>query len=40
MSNYQDFVKRKRIRTEDSGFDVRDDDINPMLFDWQKKIVS
>jgi hypothetical protein len=36
--NYQEFLKRKIKRLEDSGFDV--DTLNPMLFDFQNYIVK
>ena len=38
--DYQEFLERKSFFVEPSGFDVDDSDINQMLFDWQRKIVS
>jgi len=37
QSNYDEFLLTKRKSVESVGFEV--DDINPMLFDWQAKIV-
>jgi len=38
MGKYIDFLDRKQIRIESSGFDAVD--LNPMLFDFQKDIVK
>jgi hypothetical protein len=35
---YLDFLKAKQITVESSGFDCLVENINPMLFDWQKDI--
>jgi len=37
--NYNDFLKDKMISHEPSGFKVDVNDLNPMLFDWQKVLV-
>ena len=39
MTEYQEFLKTKRLLVEPSGFDVELDDISPMLFDFQRDIV-
>lgn len=39
MNDYADFLKSKSIRNVPSGFDADESTLNPMLFDWQKKIV-
>jgi DNA modification methylase len=36
--NYDDFINAKLRRPKDAGFEPKD--INPNLFDWQKKIVE
>ena len=36
--NYMDFLKRKEITIENTGFDP--DELNPNLFDFQRDIVS
>lgn len=33
---YSEFLKEKLIKSDPVGFDVKIDDLNPMLFDWQK----
>jgi len=38
--DYADFLNEKRLAIEPSGFDINVDDLNPMLFDWQKAIVK
>ncbi len=38
-AEYQEFLESKSIKDVASGFDVSLDDINPMLFDFQKVIV-
>lgn len=37
--SYSDFLKQKELVDSPSGFCVDVDDLNPMLFDWQKVIV-
>ena len=37
---YQDFLKTKQLKIVDSGFDTDREDINPMMFDYQKDIVQ
>ena len=37
---YSDFLKSKTIRHKASGFDISIEDLNQMLFDWQKIIVQ
>lgn len=39
MVTYEDFLKQKQIKVVSSGFDVKMENINPMLFDFQKDIV-
>lgn len=36
---YAEFLDRKRIFAEPCGFEVQDEDINPMLFEFQRDIV-
>jgi DNA modification methylase len=38
-TEYQDFLQQKKITVKPSGFDVDLDDINPMLFEFQRDIV-
>ena len=38
--NYDDFLKTKQRKTENTGFKVSKTELNPMLFDFQKEIVS
>jgi len=38
-NNYQSFVASKVIVDQKSGFEISVDDLNPMLFDWQKVLV-
>lgn len=33
---YAEFLKSKITKTIDSGFEVNENDLNPMLFDFQK----
>jgi DNA modification methylase/superfamily II DNA or RNA helicase len=40
MSEYQKFLEKKKIKMDCVGFDVEMDQLNPMLFDWQKVIVK
>ncbi|KKM16425.1 hypothetical protein LCGC14_1685990 [marine sediment metagenome] len=37
--DYQDFLKSKTLKYDAMGFEVSVDDLNPMLFDWQKVLV-
>lgn len=37
--NYQDFIATKSVTAKASGFDVSQQDLNSMLFDWQKVLV-
>ena len=38
--SYDDFIKSKYIKHQDSGFDIELDQLNPALFDFQKHIVQ
>lgn len=38
--NYHDFLETKKVKLQDAGFDVQDDALNPLLFDFQKHIVK
>lgn len=38
--DYEAFLQSKVIRHKNSGFDIQEDEINPMLFDWQKMVVK
>lgn len=38
--NYQEFIRSKSREVPMSGFSVRESDLNPNLFDWQRKIVA
>lgn len=38
--NYNEFLKQKQVKVEDVGFDVKDEDLNINLFDFQKFIVK
>lgn len=40
QKDYLEFLERKKVRIEESGFVVSDDAINPALFDFQKFIVK
>lgn len=37
--DYQAFLASKRLRVKSAGFDIAAEDLNPMLFDWQRQIV-
>ena len=37
---YNEFIKSKLTKYENSGFDIEISQINPKLFDWQKHIVK
>lgn len=39
MTEYEKFLERKKITAVSSGFEKPRDEMNPMLFDWQKDIV-
>lgn len=39
MIEYVDFLKNKRFVLESSGFDIDRNDLNPMLYDFQRDIV-
>lgn len=38
--NYDTFMASKHIRPTATGFDVKTTDLNPILFDWQRKTVQ
>ena len=38
--SYQEFLAEKSFYVEPSGFDVDPEKVNPMLFDWQRRIVE
>jgi superfamily II DNA or RNA helicase len=40
VSDYRDFIAAKRRKLQPMGFDVAESQLNPSLFDWQKKVVS
>ena len=40
MSRYLDFLVHKSIRAEEHGPTVNPDDMHPMLFEWQRRIVA
>jgi DNA modification methylase len=40
MKEYTDFLENKSFAVVPSGFDVPDADVNPMLFPWQRRIVT
>jgi len=37
---YEDFLASKKITSKSSGFYVKPSALNPMLFDWQRQVVS
>lgn len=39
LEKYQEFLQSKHVRVPFAGFDVNLNDVNPMLFAWQKEIV-
>jgi len=39
MSNYTEFIKSKTVYDHNFGFDIDIDDINNLLFKWQKSVV-
>jgi len=38
--DYPTFLKEKLVNFRPSGFDVESDDLNPMLYDWQRVLVK
>ena len=40
MKDYTEFLERKKVKVHDSGFEVPDSAINPMLFPFQKFVVN
>lgn len=40
MKKYNDFLKEKEILDSPSGFEIDIENLNPMLFDWQKLIIK
>ena len=38
--NYQEFLESKKKVKETDGIDIELDDLNPVLFDYQKAIVK
>lgn len=36
MDKYIEFLKNKEVRITKTGFDINDNDMNPLLFDFQK----
>jgi DNA modification methylase len=40
MNDYNEFLESKRVSVEPTGFRIDDDDINPMLYDYQRDIVK
>lgn len=40
MNDYRKFLSAKQLTAQPSGFEVAEADINPRLFDWQRKIVA
>jgi len=39
-NDYNLFLKEKEEKRVDSGFDVKDSELNKNLFDWQREIVK
>lgn len=39
-TNYQDFLRTKRKKIIELGFDIKESDLNQNLFDFQKFIVK
>ena len=37
--NYDEFIKNKALVIESAGIDISTDELNPLLFDFQKDIV-
>ena len=40
MTDYNQFLNNKFVKVQSSGFDVPVEAINPLLFDWQREVVS
>ena len=40
MNDYKEFLRTKKIKVDDAGFKIDREDINPILFDFQKDIVQ
>ncbi len=40
MQDYSTFINSKHVRAKRCGFEVAESDLNPMLFDWQRRIVA
>ena len=40
MNDYDKFIQNKSIKVDFSGFDIGQNELNPMLFDYQKEIVQ
>ena len=38
--DYNEFLKNKRLKFKDYGFEISKDDVNPLLFDFQRDIVK
>jgi len=38
--NYRDFIKQKEVLTQQHGFDIDADDVNSLLFDFQRSITA
>lgn len=39
-ADYEAFLQRKLVRAVPTGFEKKPEDLNPMLFEWQKQVVS
>lgn len=40
MNDYQEFLKKKQLTIVNSGFEVNENDISTVLFDYQKVLVK
>lgn len=40
QEEYEKFIESKQLKVKPSGFAVKDEDLNPMLYDYQKDIVK
>lgn len=38
--NYQEFIESKRMKVKETGIDLKNDELNPLLFDFQKEVVK
>lgn len=38
--DYPDFIASKRVRVEESGFDISLSELNPSAFEWQRKVIQ